>query len=667
MAIALWLSPIAPLCAEKKAKISPEEHLRQLHIETYGPERDDEQTIGSKDGLNKFTQMVEPTTPPTSRDIAETTHAALPPSPLLENPTMDLSTLKMLELIRGDEKPECHLTDILMGPNATHAARFMCADLLSQPNTAQAHHMRDTIKALVEDDTLFAHYNRAINTWKRTLPSLLFFSESTQELRNNIINDQLFFTWENSGESSAQIATAAFRGCQDPADFVIKLVQHIIMDRIVRTISIRGNKSTTFLQATRWIEHIVPHGLFCVALPTALGAYNIDHFFKGNHRIPTPALIGANAAIPLAAWWFASSARNTSNGHKYLQERMIGVANAMRALRVIRQITSNNPATRNCPLFQPLDELIHRNKKHTHDFYTLQKRLATNSTFTGSASHLSPSGVIRDSYRVMTEVKDEFRDLIRAGATAEVIFNLASHIRKNPERFCLVDFDTNTTKPSFEMRDYWNPFVSYHKDMDDIVTNNVECNTPDNPMRGMIITGPNAGGKSTAMKAMVINMVLAQTFGIAAARECRMTPFTKIMCHLNTSDDTSGGDSGHMAQVKRFKNLIEVIESCKPNEYIVLVLDELFNATSPEQADDLVYKALNKLAQYKNVIFISPTHYPAATKLEKDLNGLCRNYQVLAELNPDGKTVKKYLYKIAPGISPIKNAAQVAESVGITF
>ena len=631
IALSLALSPVVPLKAEDKKERSTQEQIRIMHLETYGPvnEAAPQETIeefqkkmfGAIFKGRSFTSLIENPTEPTKRDLIEKMHLACPAPPLPQNPAIDLNTVRMLELAQGEQKGENNLVDVLMGSDASDAARLVCADLLSQPipaaDIAHTKQLQNAVRLLAENDELFAKYNRAVNTWKSSLENLTYFYEGAST-RSNLINKLLYFS-----------------NVESPGLGWI-------------------DNSSKALQISRWIGH--PFKALIIFGPPALAIGGLVA------RKPHLALAGLTHSI-LLSYLTLNSTRLEFGGHKYLQQRMIGVADAMRSLRVMRHIIHSTPELKDCALFTPLDDLVRKTKNHPDPFGDLLDTLKESSTFQGNASHLSPSGTIRYHYKVMTEIKDEFKDLIRAGAGAEIVLQLAKLVRKNPERYCLVNFDTAATSPNIELQDFWNPFVSYHKDMDSIITNDIAFNG----MRGMIVTGPNAGGKSTSMKAIMLNLILAQTFGIATARSCTITPFTKILCHLNTSDDTAGGNSGHMAQVQRFKDLLIAVMQCKPGEKVALMLDELFNATSPDQADELVYKALRKLMEYENVIFISPTHYPKATQLERDLNGLCKNFQVMADLNEDGRTVKQFRYKLAPGVSPIKNAEQVAASAGVTF
>ena len=65
--------------------------------------------------------------------------------------------------------------------------------------------------------------------------------------------------------------------------------------------------------------------------------------------------------------------------------------------------------------------------------------------------------------------------------------------------------------------------------------------------RNITLTGPNAGGKSTFLMGMTTSLLLSQTFGIAPAKEAKLTPFDKINTSINIMDDIAAGKSLFMA------------------------------------------------------------------------------------------------------------------------
>ena len=120
----------------------------------------------------------------------------------------------------------------------------------------------------------------------------------------------------------------------------------------------------------------------------------------------------------------------------------------------------------------------------------------------------------------------------------------------------------------------------YPKFIDDknIIKNNCDLS------KNMIITGPNASGKTTTLKTALINIALSQNIGFGCYDKCKLEPFDNIHCYLNIPD-TSGRDSLFQAEARRCKEIIDCIEEKeKDNEKHFAIFDELYSGTNPDEA-----------------------------------------------------------------------------------
>jgi len=343
---------------------------------------------------------------------------------------------------------------------------------------------------------------------------------------------------------------------------------------------------------------------------------------------------------------------------KYLQGKMIGVANYLRSMKELQNIAEENPALRKLPAFAQLEELVAPTGKHSAKFENLLGKLDS-WTFSGSPSILSLSGRVLAAHELMKEVKDEFADALHAAGEFEACVAVAQLVKEHADmaaQYCFVDFVDNASVPTIEAHGLWNPFVDPRK----VVTNDISFG--DNGLRGMILTGPNTGGKSTIIKGLMTNLLLAQTFGIAAAEQMTVSPFARFHCHLNIADDTAGGVSLFKAEVLRARELINSLQTLPHGERAFVIVDEIFTATSPDQAAKLSYDFIKKVGGFRNCAFIDATHFKNVTEIVNE-NKACRNYHMEAITNESG-TVERYTYKLKEGISQVQNAAQVAHEAG---
>jgi DNA mismatch repair protein MutS len=160
-----------------------------------------------------------------------------------------------------------------------------------------------------------------------------------------------------------------------------------------------------------------------------------------------------------------------------------------------------------------------------------------------------------------------------------------------------------------------------------------------------IITGPNAGGKSTFIKAVLINTLLAQTIGIVLSTNWSSTPFDYIHSQINLPD-CKGQESLFEAEMYRCKFVLDFLRD-NPNKRTLIVLDEIFNSTNPVEGIAGAYAIIQKIAEYPNALLLFTTHYSYLTKLKS--TGKFTNYKMNIERNDDGKI--SYPYKLSTGVS----------------
>lgn len=192
---------------------------------------------------------------------------------------------------------------------------------------------------------------------------------------------------------------------------------------------------------------------------------------------------------------------------------------------------------------------------------------------------------------------------------------------------------------------YYPKFIN--NDMKTIVKNNCNLN------KNMIITGPNASGKTTTIKTVLINIILSQQIGYGCFESIKLCPYDKIHCYLNIPD-TSGRDSLFQAEARRCKEIIDSIDE-ETNKSHFCIFDELYSGTNPDEAITSANAFMDYIVKNENVTCILTTHYlKLCKKLAK--NKVIKNYSM--------KTVKKndnfeYTYELEEGISKIKGGLKV--------
>ena len=165
----------------------------------------------------------------------------------------------------------------------------------------------------------------------------------------------------------------------------------------------------------------------------------------------------------------------------------------------------------------------------------------------------------------------------------------------------------------------------------------------------IILTGSNTGGKSTILKAIMLNLLLTKTFGMGAANAICISDFAFIGSYLRINDDTAQGDSKFKAEVMRAKMLCDTLDSLGKDQFGFLVIDELFTGTGSEKGSLAASKVAEKLGKNTNNLFILATHFPTLTKLEETHPSIFKNYKVDVYKDEAGNLVRPF--KLEAGIS----------------
>lgn len=181
----------------------------------------------------------------------------------------------------------------------------------------------------------------------------------------------------------------------------------------------------------------------------------------------------------------------------------------------------------------------------------------------------------------------------------------------------------------------------------DVVKNNITFN------KNMIITGPNASGKTTILKSVLLNIIFSQQFGLGCYDSAEIPLFENIHCYLNIPD-TSGRDSLFQAEARRCKEIIDSVDE-NPGETHFCVFDELYSGTNPEEAVASANAFMKYLLKNKNVFCMLTTHYVKLCK-KLDKNKRIQNFHM--ETNASNNKVK-FLYKLEKGISAVKGGFHV--------
>jgi hypothetical protein len=165
--------------------------------------------------------------------------------------------------------------------------------------------------------------------------------------------------------------------------------------------------------------------------------------------------------------------------------------------------------------------------------------------------------------------------------------------------------------------------------------------------RGAIITGPNAGGKSTLIKSILINILLSQTLCIVNSTDTKLTPFKYISSQINVPD-RKGKQSLFEAEMLRAKYTLDKLDNV--DGFSIIFMDEIFNSTNPVEGISGAYAIAKKMSSYSNNMMIFTTHYIYLTKLASEFPDRFANMKMNIKMNNITERIK-FPYKLTSGIS----------------
>src|SRR5699024_7693129 len=128
--------------------------------------------------------------------------------------------------------------------------------------------------------------------------------------------------------------------------------------------------------------------------------------------------------------------------------------------------------------------------------------------------------------------------------------------------------------------------------------------------RGCLITGSNASGKSTFIKAVAVNAVLAQSLNTCAAGRVTM-PHAQVLTSMAVRDDLTAGESYFIREIRYLKRILDHLNDRK---ITLCVIDEILRGTNTGERIRASRAILEYLAE-KNCIPLIASHDKELTVL----------------------------------------------------
>lgn len=172
-----------------------------------------------------------------------------------------------------------------------------------------------------------------------------------------------------------------------------------------------------------------------------------------------------------------------------------------------------------------------------------------------------------------------------------------------------------------------------------------------------LITGSNMAGKSTFLRSVGVNIVLAMMGSAVYARSFTVSNM-KVISSMRVNDNLEENTSTFYAELKKLK---EVIEAVYQNEKVFLLLDEILRGTNSADRHTGSKALIKQLIEHKAVGLIA-THDLELANLAKEFPRQLHNYHFDVQVSGD----ELYFdYKLKEGICTSMNASLLMKKIGI--
>ena len=181
----------------------------------------------------------------------------------------------------------------------------------------------------------------------------------------------------------------------------------------------------------------------------------------------------------------------------------------------------------------------------------------------------------------------------------------------------------------------------------------------------LLVTGSNMAGKSTFMRAVGLNQLLARA-GCSVCADELQTPLYALATSIRVRDSLRDGVSFFMAELKRLKEVVDLARNhARPDcSRILFLLDEILQGTNSQERQIAVATVLDKLLKHGAVGIVSTHDLDLAHAPEIASVSQIVHFREFFETE-NGKEIMRFDYRMRPGSTPTTNALKLLKLVGL--
>ena len=283
---------------------------------------------------------------------------------------------------------------------------------------------------------------------------------------------------------------------------------------------------------------------------------------------------------------------------------------------------------------------------------------------TGNTLFVEPEGLARRFEELEYLRIDEENEVFRILYTlTDLVSDSAVILEENVKMIEKLDYifskgklsiELDCTEPSINLEKRIKLVQARHPLMDKEVNVPLDFSLGDDDIRGIVITGPNTGGKTVAIKTVMLSCYMAQCGLHVACKEADICMNSNYLSDIGDGQNLSENLSTFSAHIK---NVLDILE--KVNHESLVIMDELGSGTDPAEGMGIAVAILEELRK-SNANFLVTTHYPEikdyAAKTEHIVN---------ARMAFDRETLRP-TYEMVIGEAGDSCAFYIAERLGMS-
>jgi DNA mismatch repair ATPase MutS len=173
----------------------------------------------------------------------------------------------------------------------------------------------------------------------------------------------------------------------------------------------------------------------------------------------------------------------------------------------------------------------------------------------------------------------------------------------------------------------------------------------------LVVSGSNMSGKSTLLRALGLNAVLAWAGAPVPAGELAISP-VQVGASIRVNDSLQDHRSRFFAEISRIRQIVDLTHSGPP---VLFLLDELLSGTNSHDRRIGAAGIVKALLRARSIGLIT-THDLALAGIEQDVSAGIANVHFEDEMNG---AEMRFDYKLRPGVVQHSNALALMRAVGL--